>query len=95
MEQKQTNEPEKDKEYWKAHPEEYWKKYPERKILSDKMKEIYQAVTDKMKFTAEAIRWAREKHLITEAHGFGPEVQRHAVTMYLLELAHQELHKTE
>ena len=57
----------------------------EKEALAREINEWYKSQPDKMRLTAEAIHWARQKGLINESAGFGANVQRRALTMYFLE----------
>ena len=87
---------EKTKEYYLAHPDEYWKENPDKRVLADKMKEIYLRTEDKLQLFKEAADWIKTKPFLMKPEEInGPETLKRVVRLYLIELAHKELHKAE
>ena len=69
---------EKTKEYYLAHPDEYWKDNPDKRVLADKMKEIYLRTEDKLQLCKEAAAWIKTKPFLMKPEEInGPEAQRH------------------
>ena len=87
---------EKTKEYYLAHPDEYWKDNPDKRVLADKMKEIFLRTEDKLQLCKEAAAWIKTKPFLMKPEEIkNPEALKRAVNFYLVELAHKELHKAE